>query len=289
MWWMYIPHTAVLSNTLLASNDPSTLQGLIGKRSVFDNDTPPPAPEFQNNQPGQMQRWVKRQVDRVVRMVTKDAYDSTYKPVSLGRRGFNKQLWMIKAIQVIKESDDCPQHLIEDMERSLIFHTKDWIFAISLTMFLLSIPFTLAFTTSFLTPLKGLSCRSLTQTVFMATQVVLVAIWSSETHRKFSSARPKVTKTRPEGLQKPRKHWVQVVARVSNWFVAFTAQFLKKLISVLEWLSPMLKWLSRLVAVFSAIGGTLMQIMGVYNNCYCNVSSSPYHFSEFAGGASATS
>ncbi|PSS02151.1 hypothetical protein BD289DRAFT_271422 [Coniella lustricola] len=262
MWWMYIPHTAVLSNTLLASNDPSTLQGLVGKRSMID--TPSSLNNFQRTRPNQKRPYFKRTVDWLVRTVTKDAYVSTYKPVALWRRGPNKQRWMLQAIRVIRESDECPQNIIEDMERSLNFQAKDWIFAISLTTFLLSIPYTLAFTTSFLTPKKGLSCRSLTHTVFMATQVMQIIIWSFETHRKISNKSNLTRGNPPQRSQNSGMCWSQVVTRTSDHAVRFLVQLLKVLPSLI-------KWLSRLVAVFAAIGGTLMQIMGVYQNCYCNV------------------
>ncbi|KAF3767610.1 hypothetical protein M406DRAFT_328680 [Cryphonectria parasitica EP155] len=184
MFWMYIPHTAVISNTLLASNDPSTLQGLVGKKAEKTR-------QFQDTQnPGKtpLERLTnssRRKIHDLKRSITKPAYESTYEPVAMWKRGPNKQSWMFETIKVIRDihRDDCPPDAVKVIESALVFGRRDWAFALSLTLLLLSIPYVLAFTTSYLTPMKGLSCRSLTHTVFFLSQCIQVAIWSFDTHR----------------------------------------------------------------------------------------------------------
>lgn len=263
MWWMNIPHLAVISNTLLASNNPSTLQGLVGRQ--FSNTSKP------KNRAGQVTQWLKGEahLDSVIDGVTKDAYDSTYKPVALWRRGRNKQDWMLRAIGEIEKRDGCPKESVEDIRKALVFGRKDWTFAIGLTVLLLSIPYVLAFSTSYLTPLQGLSCRSLTHTTFFVSQIVQILAWSLEPHLQARGANGKLDREPCQWTLRSNNRWVRKASRGISSGFRYTPSLLKALLWVF-------KQLSRLVAVFTAIGGTLLQVIGAYDNCVCLVSS--HHF-----------
>ncbi|KAI9801261.1 MAG: hypothetical protein M1833_002831 [Piccolia ochrophora] len=122
---------------------------------------------------------------------------------------------------------------MDDLESVVVTRRQDWTKITILSLFLLFAPCLLAFIVSYYTPFVGLGCRSFTFMMYYIFQVVLIFLWIwkyAEDH--FSNAR--------SVAQQRRKH---------VWFgcSVFCAA----------------------MALFFGIGGTLMQLIGVYRNSVC--------------------
>ncbi|CAN8095943.1 unnamed protein product [Discula destructiva] len=236
MWWMAIPHIAIIANSLIAINNPSVLEGLLGRKQYSG---------------GQQNR--EHTYCSPYRYFIREVHQSSYEPVILRERGRNKQRWMIKALQALQEDDDCDQIRLQQIRKHLTFGIKDWVFVLTVTILLLSLPFAFSFTLSFLTPQYGLSCDSFTHLVYFLTQIPLLFVWSIETVAEFPLRAPKCNIT-----------WVQVIARMGHDCTGRIARLPHCLTNVL-------KFFLYLLAVFTAVGGTLMQIGGIYYTCICLV------------------
>ena len=171
-------------------------------------------------------------------------YDSRYRPAWIWRRGRNKKIW----IKRVCEGPD--QHVPGSYERLKIdMKLGDWMVICNLAGFLILLPSLLALLTSFFTPRLGLSCRSMTFLTYMLGQYLLIVLWAwdiDSTHLDHNGA-PHTPVTRLPwgsrvGLENRRAYvW---------WPLVVVAGF---------------------CSVVIAIGGTIMQVMGVYRNCLCNV------------------
>lgn len=230
MWWMVIPHTAVIASAMLASNNPGAMRGMIGAYTPSSHGGP----------------WLRfldwlfslvhlKPVPKKVEAfgLIEKAYDTgELEPVSAWDRGLNKREWIHR---VIKKLPDGAQKT-RLTKAILRMGAQDKVDIFSRMVVLLGAPFALAFTTAFLTPQTGLGCRSITHLLYFVSQLAHIALWSW--------ARTSFM-LRPAG---------------TTW--AKTAQKLYALCQILV----------SVIAVFSTIGGTLMQIIGVYRNCVCKVS-----------------
>jgi hypothetical protein len=95
----------------------------------------------------------------------------------------------------------------------------------------------MAFLVSYNTPRAGLSCRSLTYLVYGVSQVCGVSLWLWECWLKVQyGPQWSVTKT-----------WAKALSWWGQVFVGF-------------------------FGIFTTVGGTMMQVLGVYRTCACRVS-----------------
>ena len=167
-------------------------------------------------------------------------YESRYRPAWIWRRGRSKKIW-------IKRVCEGPDHNPPEGFK-IKMKTSDWMVIGSLAWSLILIPSLLAFLTSFYTPRSGLSCRSMTFLIYMLSQFWLIVLWiwdieSTYLDREGAPHTP-VTRLRWRTAGNENRHayfWWPLVIAGGFW------------------------------AVLTAIGGTTMQIMGVYYNCLCNV------------------
>lgn len=224
MWWMTISHVAVIASAMLASNNPSALQGLIGtpharKAAEIINEGVP------ESLWGRLTHWLKN-IDILER-----AYDAAYEPTSLWKRGPNKRLWVDKVIEAFDDDRNNGHMSVTEFRYAfkLGFGLRAGIW-VNILIILLGAPCALAFATSYTTPVAGLGCRSLTHVVYYATQVIQMMLWSWNVD---------VTRLNPMSSALRVCHGLQGIFGV--------------------------------VSVFAAIGGTIMQILGVYRNCICKV------------------
>lgn len=261
---MVIPHTAVIASAMLASNNPSTLQGIIGpvrvdngfqnERSNTGGSVTGPAAAWRRLLLGQASDQERNEpapgcwkgfLESVSRMI-ENAYDSDFEPVTLWRRGPNKQRWIDEAIrtceiEAARQPRKWPQEYrqtLNEVKREFRPGGGNWAFMIAaMVAVLLGVPFGFAFATSYLTPQYGLSCRSLTHLTYFLAQIVQMLLWYPVYCMDLS------------GTESPRrwKHVAQLLARILRYFPV------------------------GLFAVFAAVGGTMMQITGVYTNCLCKV------------------
>ncbi len=132
------------------------------------------------------------------------SYPSCYKVASLWDRGYNKKQvcgpaprscsvfcsladvlqWLNTLIatyllrydpaygdSTVKDGlDKCDKDIV-DLKKATTLSLVDWVFLLCLTLLLLGLPYILAFLTAYFTPEIGLSCRSLTFTVYLLVQI----------------------------------------------------------------------------------------------------------------------
>ncbi|RYP92419.1 hypothetical protein DL770_001436 [Monosporascus sp. CRB-9-2] len=108
-----------------------------------------------------------------------------------------------------------------------------------LTIFILIIPWALAFSVAYLTPVIGISCRSATVLAYACCQSFLVILWSVHTSPKAREARDNA---------RERRQWKAFLGL---------------------WTITGIYYLVGITSVCVTIAGTVMQLVGVYRNCVC--------------------
>ena len=212
--WMIIPHVAIVSSLLLAGNNPSTFEAVVGK----------PAIEHPS-----------------VLGIFALSYPSRYKTEWMWFRGRSKYLWIERALRKHNDESASP-----DFNIVATFSLLDWVVAVLLTVILITVPFVLAFLTSFYTPNIGVSCRSLTVLIYFITQILQLGLWVWVLK----------TSTVCSGgvLHSPMK-WTRSTkcnaCRCLIWWILATVFGVS--------------------SIFTAIGGTIFQLLGVYRNCLCAI------------------
>jgi hypothetical protein len=168
----------------------------------------------------------------------KPVYPSVFQPVWMWQRGEQKMRW----IRDTARPNFIRQVKLQHGALAALF---------SITIFLVFLPAFLAFIVEYLSPKVGLGCRSLTVLVYFCCQVELVIVQLLLT-------------VRPTGL------------KGYTWNA-------KGLVSVWDWTWLVTMWVLALPtiaaccgAVFVTLGGTLMEIIGVYQSCICGISATAW-------------
>lgn len=239
---MTVPHLAIIASAMLAAESPSALQGIVwdggsaASRDRFEKG-------FWDSVKNKMQdysllKWVLGKVRGYE--VIENTYDGQFKTVSLWNRGPNKRRWVQEAIRSYETShvESRGENLMrpEDVRQALQEDVGDILSVAIATACLLVVPSALAFLTSYNTPRKGISCRTLTYLVYGITQVLECLFWTWEA-------------------------WLKVKYG-ERWSEAHTGA------KTVAWLGQMVVGF---VAIFAAVIGTLMQLLGVYRTCLCMV------------------
>lgn len=270
---MTIPYLATVSCAMLASNSSSVLQGIVydggGASRAGATGT---APGFWGDIKIRLKKHpiIRRMLNGLNGYeLIEHTYEGRFQTVTLWNRGLNKRRWVQEAIKdYAKEhaTTTAPppttriSHPGEEDEgavstdqslppSSTNFITPDELRAglrLRLgdlwnvfwgTAFLLLVPSALAFLTSYNTPRKVLSCRTITYLLYASSQMCAVGFWAWEARLKVRyGARWSQTPSREKAL---------------NWWSQALVGF---------------------VGVFAAVGGTLMQLLGPYRACACRVS-----------------
>lgn len=240
---MTVPYLAIISCAMLASGDPTALQGM-----VWDGGDTPTETQALVRRRSTIQsklneftpsRWLFKRFRGY--KVLKSTFEGNFETASLWNRGPNKRRWVQKAIRDYAANysefhDNGSSMPPEQVSHALRERPWETIRAILLSLALLIIPSALAFITSYNTPRKGISCRTLSYLVYGICQVIECLLWIWEVSLKIQYG--------------DRWSEVQTRAKAINYcgqlFVGF--------------------W-----AGFAAVIGTLMQLVGVYRTCACMV------------------
>ncbi|KAK0620509.1 hypothetical protein B0T14DRAFT_567252 [Immersiella caudata] len=270
MWWMTIPFLAIISCLLLASNNPSSLHGIL-------------ASPMRASSTWKIFQW----------KIFEGAYGGPYEPVDLWDRGPSKMYWLEKTLEQYEAIENFgapapgyPLHTLQPganhgqphanhpyqqhgphlqqphpgffpsasqisesslansrrgqlgrLKRRMKPNAQSWCLIFFAAATPLFTAMTLAFITSYTTPRVGLACRSLTHLCYFVTQLVQMAIWML---------------------------WDRVA--IDDERIPETRMYRAKRV-----LCVVLKLLFGSIAAFVSIGGTLMQLMGVYRNCLCKI------------------
>jgi hypothetical protein len=209
---MIIPHVAIISSLLLASNNPSTFEAIVG-RPVVKHPS--------------------------VYKVFALSFPSRYKTEWMWFRGRSKYLWIKKALESHNTENALPE-----LNLTATFSAFDWIVAALLTLALVTVPVLLAFLTSYFTPNIGVSCRSLTFLVYFFTQFLQLVLWVWVL---------KASTICSGGILHSPMRWT----RNTTWnaYRCFIWWALATLFGI--------------ASILTSIGGTIMQLLGVYRNCLC--------------------
>ncbi|KXH66235.1 hypothetical protein CSAL01_11700 [Colletotrichum salicis] len=287
-WYMIIPHIAIISGLLLAGNNPNILEGVL----ATERDPENPEDPF-----------------KVFGFLPFDlVYPSCYKVAWQWQRGHTKKLWIEQLLAVYSTTSDVnhPGHRGKDGDMKELRSTTtlsllDWFVVLFLTLLLVGIPYLFAFMLAFFTPQIGLSCRSLTFLVYFGLQLAQVGLWlwayvgplSSDEATTITGNSGNTTRPRnifrkegwldSRGFYDPSRgpwHRYTDISPNKNKF-KLLREYVKKQRPqgshkywFLLWYSLYysLQFIFGLSAVFVSLGGTLMQIMGVYrtNMCFIN-------------------
>lgn len=239
--YMTVPHLAIVSSAMLAAASPDALQGIVwdgGLAASRDKFVKGFWDTVQSHM--RKHRWLKW-VLRKARgyELMENTYDGHFKTVSLWNRGPNKRRWVHEAIRDYDARlPERSEGLLssEEVRSALKENTGDVLNAVIATAFLLVVPSALAFLTSYNTPRKGIACRSGTYLIYGLSQVIESVLWIWEVSLKIKYGdRWSEAQTR-----------AKTISWVGQMFVGF-------------------------FAIFAAVVGTLMQLLGVYRTCACKV------------------
>ena len=160
-------------------------------------------------------------------------YDSRYTPTWIWQRGRSKKIWIER---ICHDPTTAPDNLASKMEMRM----GDWMVVGLLSYSMVLVPTILAFLTSYYTPVVGLSCRSLTFLIYLICQLYLTILWIWDIHSTYldTEGAPHTPVTRvPWRNGDIRDNWQMYL-----WWPNVLA--------------------GGACAVFTAIGGTMMQIIG---------------------------
>ena len=163
-------------------------------------------------------------------------YESRYNPSWIWHRGRNKRIWALRLRQTFHTDD------LDTLNEKIALEFADWVSIFGIASVLIIVPSVLAFLTSFYTPRVGISCRSMTFLAYMLCQLCLILLWIWN-----------ILST--NSVCKGHQH-IEVTKTKTSWRAYIWYPLVTLIITC---------------AVFTAIGGTMMQIIGVYRNCLCDI------------------
>jgi hypothetical protein len=255
MWYMIIPHISIVSGLLLAGNNPNTLEGVLALE-VGDVE-----------EEGEHDFERKHFGTKLFEL----AYDSRYRPSWIWMRGRSKKEWVERVWKTYRyrpspgsEHDMVPDQDMEGLRKATTLSIMNWTTIMGLTMLLMGIPFVLAFLTGFYTPQVGISCRSLTFTVYAICQVSQLVLWLwayagvPQEDGYFSFIR------KGGWLDRHGFYTPTAVKSLSSRNTFFSLQSLWAIIFY------NLATIFGFGGIITSLGGTTMQLMGVYSSDKCD-------------------
>ncbi len=264
MWWMTIPHVAIVAGCLLAGNNPNTLEIIISSEKIG------PWEESDEKERRGFHKFYL------------PFYQSVYVPVEMWARGKNKKLWIDElffrygASPTSKDAEGRGKYVARHDKGEFHFDLWDWISLINITIVLMVLPFVLAFITSYYTPTVGLSCRTFTFLLYFVFQVCLGVIWLVDFFRPFkwtqqvawlpfaTYAGNTVGQERRSSNEKGEENEIGTVGEEVVEYVTKTRKNARTLMGLL--LGFMF-----LGSMFTTVIGTFLQILSVYRNCLCSI------------------
>jgi hypothetical protein len=182
--------------------------------------------------------WVPKWVCRILNVVFKPVYPSVFQPVWIWQRGDQKMRWLRDTVAWRENSS----RFREKVE----LRWWHWALLWASTVFLVLVPALLAFVVDYMSPKPGLGCRSLTVLVYFLSQLELTILTF-------------IYYTRPADLRISPSQFLGERIRRWGWLLTF-------------WLHIILGGLAVILALFTSVGGTLMEMIGVYDSYLCGIS-----------------
>ena len=144
VWWMVLIYVAVISATLLAGNNPSSVSVLIANGQASNSQT--------------------------MCLFIKDYYESELHPVSMWDRGSTKRMWL-------ESSNVWRQHPWFQEEARL--KSRHWFLIALLSMVLVLFPSLMAYAMAYYLPSPRFGCRTLAYSLYGVSQglLILFTLW----------------------------------------------------------------------------------------------------------------
>ena len=236
IWWMIIVHVSVISGSLLASNNPSLASMINPKRR--EQSSLAQRREYAN-QRQEMEDRFQAHIEAFAFAPIKLSYDNLYEPVWMWTRGKNKALWLrnTKAWERLW------------FRERMTLSAPGWIFLTVGSYSLVFLPCALAFWIEYTTPPIGVGCRALTILFYAGCQLIFVVL-SAWSHFKAA-----------HGGEHGHEYWQR-----HSWLNSLRRKRVGISVAVLVFLPT---WV---VAVLATFLGTLAQITGIFQNCWCGAS-----------------
>lgn len=254
IWYMIIPHISIVSGLLLAGNNPNTLEGVV-------------ALEF-----GEVEEETSFEKKHFGTKLFELAYESRYKPKWLWLRGRSKRDWVERVWTTYElrappgeEREPIADASMTRLKKATSISFMSWIIVLGMTFLLMGIPFILAFLTGYYTPQVGLSCRSFTFTIYTIAQACQIILWlwayvgapQEGTYLHFLR----------KGGWLDRNGFYHPTAVTTLW--SRKTFFSLPSLWAIVWYN--LATIFGLGGIITAIGGTMMQLMGVYSSAKCTI------------------
>ncbi|KAI0113123.1 hypothetical protein F4814DRAFT_420626 [Daldinia grandis] len=257
MFWMTIPHVALVSCLLLAGNNPNIWQNAVADSLLtFDPFTSTDSlrlvdtdlesdpsgvrsfsnAEFTSEDPRAI-RYTRSITSRLANHLFGLAYkESRFKPAWMWNRGSNKAMWIAKL-------GDEYQHLRGMREQVLDRKFKKDLWTSAFYGFTLYfVPAFLSVLVSYTTPRPGFGCRSLLVLTYAISQLILQFLWLLRWYFSKRSVRGNSNNT-----------WYTVAKStlIYLWYLMFS--------------------LATFIGAFTSIGGTIFVLTNVLTNCFCAI------------------
>ena len=236
IWWMVIVHVSVISGSLLASNNPSLASMIYPKKRerLCRAQRHEYAIERQ-----EMEDQVQAQIEAFAFAPIQSSYENRYEPVWMWTRGKNKALWL-------RNTAAWEQSWFRE-RMTLSF--PGWCLLTVGSWSLVSLPCALAFWIEYTTPAIGIGCRALTILLYAGCQSILVVL-SAWSHFKAAYG----------GIH-GHTYWER-----HRWLDSLRRKRVGVCVAIFVFLPT---WI---VAVLTTFLGTMAQITGIFQNCWCGAS-----------------
>ena len=230
IWWMCIVHVSIISGCLLASNNPSAAAAIVGED--HENISLLKRLELARTR-SSLEDVIEAYLGAVSGLSL--VYHSRYEPVWMWARGKCKARWLRNT-----EARKKPW-----FREKVEINIWGWGGLVYVATFLVLLPSSIAFWIEFITPQRGVACRSLTILMYSAAQLIMIALtaWSN-----FKDSRE-------------TSFWAE-----HPWLNGLRSNRIGYITAFLLLLPA---WLGALLAT---LAGTLMQLTGIFENCLCALS-----------------
>lgn len=234
--WMVIVHVAIVSGCLLAANNPATSTAIVGEYQGQARG--PPLPPVFNargdlRDPVTLRIWYLL-VDPFIHLRTLIVFYC----LSDAYEGIFQPVWMWRRgsekRRKIMRSGAWNQSRDPDKQEILKLTLRSWSFIWVFAVILVALPPAAGAVVSYSTPPIGWSCRSLSFIIYAGCQIILCTTYTC------------------------RQRWAHEPVGERPWY--------KRVLAHNIWNA-----LPLLFSGFCCIGGTVMQTVGVFRNCFCYV------------------
>lgn len=234
--WMVIVHVAIVSGCLLAANNPATSTAIVGQYQGQAKGPPsPPLFEARGDfrDPVTLRIWYML-VDPLVHLRSLIVFYC----LSDAYEGIFQPVWMwrrgAEKRRKIMRSGAWNQSRDPDKQEILKLTLRSWSVIWVFAVILVALPPAAGAVVSYSTPPIGWSCRSLSFIIYAGCQIILCTTYAF------------------------RQRWAHEPVGERPWY--------KRVLAHNTW-----NVLPLLFSGFCCIGGTVMQTIGVFRNCFCYV------------------